>query len=147
MNYSEEIKEYYDKNDEDEVFSILSEYCGPDKDSVLAGILKLSQGSIEGVKYHTKIAQTDYRDILYWIELENEDRLKAKIDGMTVNERLYHLNLFNKYDIAIAEKDEEKLREILVKCHLDEKNISAIVTAKISPEKIVSCQNPIQQKS
>jgi hypothetical protein len=47
--------------------------------------------------------------------------------GMTVNERLYLSGLFDEFDIAVATRDEEKLREILKQIFLSEENINAIV--------------------
>lgn len=58
------------------------------------------------------------------------DRFKGLIiqslQGMTVNERLFNLGLFDQFDDAVARGDKAQLRAILFKCFLDQDNIEAI---------------------
>ena len=48
---------------------------------------------------------------------------------MTVNERLYELNLVEEFDAARAAKDIDKIEEILVRARVDRASIQAIVDA------------------
>ena len=63
------------------------------------------------------------------------DRFKElfvrSIHGMTVNERLFNLGLFDDFDAAVEKKDEARLRAVLFKCFLDEANIQAIIDNEI----------------
>lgn len=129
-----EIEKYFGGNDVSIVNTMLSEYDGPEKERVKSAILKLSQGSVDGIKYHLECAMKDYRDVLYWVENpdEAEEGFKKLIGGMTVNERLYHLNMFDEFDMAVSEGDENKLRLILGKCLLSEENINELVSSKIN---------------
>ncbi len=40
--------------------------------------------------------------------------------GMTVNERLFALGLFDEWDSAVASRDRQKMTDILQKLHLGE---------------------------
>jgi len=129
-----EIKKYFPEKDALAVQEVLSTYIGNEQDRVQLAILELAKGSIDGVKYHTDCAQKDYRDVIYWSEYPNEaeEAFKKLISGMTVNERLSHLNLFDEFDAAIAERSVEKLQEILEKCLLDKEDINAIIKTEIN---------------
>lgn len=49
------------------------------------------------------------------------------IHGMTVNERLFNLGSLEDFDAAVEQKDEPKIRAVLFKCFLDEKDIEVII--------------------
>lgn len=49
------------------------------------------------------------------------------LEGMTVNERLYELNLIREFDAACAVKDVERIREILLLARVDPPSIQAII--------------------
>ena len=51
------------------------------------------------------------------------------LDGMTVNERLYELNLLEEFDAARSTKDIGKLEEILLRARVDRASIQAIIEA------------------
>lgn len=53
------------------------------------------------------------------------------LKGMTVNERLYHLELFEEYDKAVDTQDADSLREVLAQLHIGGENIEEIIKAKI----------------
>jgi len=59
------------------------------------------------------------------------DRFKGLIiqslQGMTVNERLYNLGLFDQFDDAVARGDKAQLMAILFKCFLAQNNVEAII--------------------
>lgn len=57
------------------VLEVLSGYTGPEAARVVWDILKLSNGSSERVKDYLHVAQTDYRDVLYWAEYYDTDPL------------------------------------------------------------------------
>lgn len=42
------------------------------------------------------------------------------ISGMTVNERLAHLGLFQAFDTAVAQRDMQAMLEVLRQAHLSE---------------------------
>ena len=123
----------FDEKDIDTAISILRTYNGPESKRVRKAVIKLALGSIDGLKYYTECANKDYRDVLYWAEYpdEAEQALKNILGGMTVNERLFHLDLFDQYDSAVIQKDENKLREILLKCQLSNDSIEEIIKTKI----------------
>ncbi len=54
------------------------------------------------------------------------------IHGMTVNERLFNLGLLDDFDAAVAKKDESRIRAVLYKCFLDEKNIKDIISSELN---------------
>jgi hypothetical protein len=54
------------------------------------------------------------------------------LGGMTVNERLYHLGLFQDYDQAVDAQDPERLRAVLSHLHIGTENIEAIIKTKIT---------------
>jgi len=127
------LLKYFDEKNISKALSILSSYEDSETKRVKKVIIKLAAGSIDGLKYFTDCANKDYRDVLYWAEYpdEAENFLKKLYGGMTVNERLFHLNLFDQFDSAIKKKDENMLREVLKKCHLSEDNIEGIVKINI----------------
>jgi len=55
------------------VIELLSGYTGPERDRVVWDILELSKGSLEKAREYLKVAQTDYRDVLYWAEHYDSD--------------------------------------------------------------------------
>jgi hypothetical protein len=38
------------------------------EDRVLRAVLTLSEGDLERLRYYAEVAETDYRDVLYWAE-------------------------------------------------------------------------------
>ena len=134
MIKNSEIRKYFTKNEVLIVQELLSTYKGNEEDRVQKAILKLAKGSVDGVKYHVQCAIEDYRDILYWAESPNEaeEGFKSLIAGMTVNERLFHLNLMDDFDAAVANKDQSTIREVLIKCFLSNEDINAIIKSKIN---------------
>ena len=62
----------------------------------------------------------------------SENLSPEDLKGMTVNERLYHLGLFNEYDQAIESQDIEKLRIVLTQLHIGSENIEEIIKTKLS---------------
>lgn len=134
MIKNSEISKYFTENDVLIVQEALSIYKGSEESRVQKAILQLAKGSIEGVKYHVECALKDYRDILYWAEYpeESEEAFINHISGMTVNERLFHLNLMDDFDTAAANKDESTIREVLIKCMLSDEDINAIIKSKIN---------------
>ena len=71
------------------VIELLNAYSGPESGRVTWDILELSKGSLENVRYFTKAAQIDYRDILYWAEYyENDPMLRGRDPKQLVEEIL-----------------------------------------------------------
>ena len=61
-------------------------------DRVLRAVLTLSEGDLERLRHYSEVAETDYRDVLYWAETprqseesrtyeEVRDRLKLPPEG------------------------------------------------------------------
>ena len=72
---------------------LLMSYTGKETDRVRTAIALLSKDDIQKMEHFINRANQDYRDVLWWAEIqEEEERQKAALRGMTVNERLYHLN-------------------------------------------------------
>jgi hypothetical protein len=62
---------------------------------------------------------------------EFKSLLTQSIHGMTVNERLSTLGLFDDFDRAVEDRDESRLRAILSKCFLDKESIQAIIAQEL----------------
>lgn len=60
--------------------------------------------------------------------------LIQSLQGMTVNERLFNLGLFDQFDNAVARSDKTQLRAILFKCFLGQDNIEAIINKYLKKE-------------
>ena len=52
---------------------------------------------------------------------------QPSLEGMPVNERLFTLGLFDKFDDAVSRRDFRVLREILEKCMYEESEIKEII--------------------
>lgn len=135
-NMKDHLIKYFDNKDINEAVSILNKYNGSESERVRKAVVKLSYGSIEGLKYYIECAIRDYRDVLYWAEYPNEagEALKKLLGGMTVNERLFHLELFDQFDAAVKQKNKNALKLILKKCHLSDENIEEIIKRKFDTE-------------
>ena len=64
----------------DLVIELLQNYTGPEPARVQWDILELSRGCVESLKAYVRVAQTDYRDILYWAEYYKDDPLMKDRD-------------------------------------------------------------------
>ena len=51
--------------------------------------------------------------------------------GMTVNERLFVSGLFDEFDKAVNERDENAMRAILEQVYLTSENIKAIIRSEL----------------
>ncbi|HRH37491.1 MAG TPA: hypothetical protein PK760_04055, partial [Flavobacteriales bacterium] len=52
----------------------------------------------------------------------------SELGGMTVNERLFHMGLFEEFDLAISRQDVARLQEILALLEIGQENTNAIIT-------------------
>ena len=110
---------------------LLMSYSGPEPNRVRTAIATLAKDDLQKVKYFLKRAHEDYRDVLWWAEIQKEeDRKKAALRGMTVNERLSHLDLFPAWDAAITARDRAGASTILRKCELSALDIERIIDAQ-----------------
>jgi hypothetical protein len=71
----ERISTEFLPSDQAVVIELLSGYSGPEAGRVTWDILQLSKGSLENVRRYLQVAQTDYRDVLYWAEYYDTDPL------------------------------------------------------------------------
>jgi len=111
---------------------LLMSYTGKETDRVRTAIALLSKDDIQKMEHFINRANQDYRDVLWWAEIqEEEERQKAALRGMTVNERLYHLNLFSAWDTAISRRDRASASAILQKCEIPNSDIDKILDAEI----------------
>jgi len=69
----ERIRQEFRSADWNCVVELLASYSGPESDRVRWDILELSKGKVEKITEYVKVAQTDYRDILYWAEYYTND--------------------------------------------------------------------------
>ena len=74
------ISKEFSVSDQAVVIELLSTYSGPEAGRVVWDILQLSKGSLESIRYYLKVAQADYRDILYWAEYYDTDPLVSGHD-------------------------------------------------------------------
>src|SRR5687768_8310943 len=95
---------------------LLMSYSGPEPDRVRTAIAALAKDDLQKMEHFLKRAQKDYWDVLWWADIqEEEDRKKAALQGMTVNERLSHLDLFPAWDAAIGAGDRAGASAVLRK--------------------------------
>ena len=110
---------------------LLMSYAGPEPDRVRTAIAKLAKDDIQKIDQYLSSAQRDYRDVLRLADVqEEEDRKKAALRGMTVNERLFELKLFPEWDAAVAAKDRARASVILKKCELSDSDVERIIDAQ-----------------
>ena len=69
----ERVANEFSASDQVLVIESLSGYSGPEAERVAWDILKLSKGNLESVRRYLQVAQTDYRDVLYWAEYYDTD--------------------------------------------------------------------------
>lgn len=107
---------------------MLMSYSGPEQDRVRTAVAKLAKDDLQKMEHYLSRAQQDYRDVLWWADIqEEEDRKKAALRGMTVNERLFELKLFTAWDAAISAKDRAAAAAILRKCELSDSDVERIL--------------------
>src|SRR5437879_2952587 len=106
-------------------------YSGPEPDRVRTAIATLAKDDLQKMEHFLKRAHEDYQDVLWWADIQKEeDRRKAALHGMTVNERLSHLELFPAWDAVIAARDRAGASAILRKCELSDSDIERIIDAQ-----------------
>jgi hypothetical protein len=71
----ERIAKDFSASEQASVIELLGSYSGPEIGRVTWDILQLSNGSLENVRQYVQVAQTDYRDVLYWAEYYDSDLL------------------------------------------------------------------------
>jgi|GEM_PF-872378 len=109
---------------------LLMSYSGPQPDRVRTAVAKLAKDDLQTMEHYLSCAQQDYRDVLWWADIqEEEDRKKAALRGMTVNERLFELKLFPTWDAAVTTKDRAAAATILKKCELSDSDVERIIDA------------------
>lgn len=61
-----------------------------------------------------------------WREFKNSYE-RFSLDSMTVNERLFALNLLDDFDAAVISGDRARIKALLQRTYVDEKLIDAII--------------------
>ena len=69
----ERVSRDFQDSDRAAVVQLLESYVGTESDRVRWDILELSEGGLGKVRDYIKVAQTDYRDILYWAKYYKDD--------------------------------------------------------------------------
>jgi hypothetical protein len=69
----ERIAKEFPVSEQAAVIELLSSYSGPEAGRIAWDVLKLSKGTLEGVRHFLQEAKTDYRDVLYWAEYYDTD--------------------------------------------------------------------------
>ena len=79
----------FQDSDRDAVLQLLESYVGRESDRVRWDILELSKGNVGRVREYIQVAQTDYRDVLYWAEYyEDDPTLRGRDPKQMVDEIL-----------------------------------------------------------
>ena len=87
------IRQEFPEPDAATAIASLERYAGPETARVQWDILELSRGDLESLGQYVGIAQTDYRDVLYWAEYYKDDPLmKGRDPKQLVTEILAKLN-------------------------------------------------------
>jgi hypothetical protein len=60
---------------------------------------------------------------------------RDSVDGMTVNERLFHFGLFDKFDSAVRARDSERLVQVLLLAKLSEEAAMQTATTVLANPK------------
>ena len=111
---------------------LLMSYSGPEPDRVRTAVAKLAKDDLKQMEHYLSRARQDYRDVLSWADAqEEEDRKKAALRGMTVNERLFELKLFSAWDAAVAAKDRAAAATILKRCELSDSDVEKVIDAHL----------------
>lgn len=61
---------------------------------------------------------------------------RESVDGMTVNERLFHFGLFDKFDSAVRARDSERLVQVLLLAKLSEEAAMQTATTVLANPKL-----------
>src|SRR6266481_4693684 len=69
----ERISKEFPTSDQAAVIEFLSGYSGPEAGRIAWDVLRLSKGTLDGVRHFVQAAQKDYRDVLYWAEYYDTD--------------------------------------------------------------------------
>ena len=110
----------------------LLSYTGPEPQRVRTAIAALAKDDLERARHFVARANEDYRDILWWAELDAKEQAQlAALGGMTVNERLSHLGLIAEFDAAVARGDADTVKQLLRRCQLTELDVEAAASAAL----------------
>ena len=112
---------------------LLMSYSGPEPDRVRTAIAKLAKDDLQKMEHYLNRAQQDYRDVLWWADIEEEeDKKKTALCGMTVNERLFELKLISEWDAAVAAKNRDAAAAILKRCELSDSDAERVIDAVLN---------------
>lgn len=107
---------------------LLLSYSGPEADRVRAAIAKLAKDDIQKMEHYLAKALDNHLEVIRCADAEDiEETTRRSLQGMTVNERLNELGLFEQWDASLARKDRGEAISILKKCQLSQLNIDRIV--------------------
>lgn len=70
------------------VIALLNSYTGPESQRVVWDILELSKGNMGNARTYVQAAQADYRNVVYWAEHYEEDRLLKSCDSKQMIEEI-----------------------------------------------------------
>ena len=85
-------------------------------------------GAIERLFGNTWVIDNSPFEVAFknW-RLFKEEYEAFALSSMTVNERLFSLELIDAFDIACKEKDEPKIRDVLERARVDNESIDSII--------------------
>jgi hypothetical protein len=110
----------------------LLSYTGPEPERVRTAIAALAKDDLERARHFLARAHEDYRDVLWWAELDAKEQAQlAALGGMTVNERLFHLGLMAEFDAAVVREEPDTVKQLLRRCQLSEADIEAAAAAAL----------------
>ena len=114
---------------------LLLSYSGPKPDLVRTAIAQLAKDDLQKMEQLLAKAHDDHREILRCADMEDmEDAKQSALQGMTVNERLCELGLFDQWDASVAKKDRAKAISILKKCQLSQLDIERIINSEFQDD-------------
>ena len=98
----------------DELGRLLMSYSGAEPNRVRTAIATLAQDDTQKMKHYLALACQDYRDVLRLADIKmEEDRKKAELRGMTVNERLAVCGVISKWDDAARRRNRAEMIAVL----------------------------------
>jgi hypothetical protein len=110
----------------------LLSYTGPEPARVRTAIAALAKDDLEKARHFVARANEDYRDVLWWAELDAKEKAElVALGGMTVNERLSRLGLIAEFDAAVVRGEADTVKQLLRRCQLSEVDVEAVASAAL----------------
>jgi hypothetical protein len=114
---------------------LLLSYSGPEPDLVRTAIARLAKDDLQQMEHLLAKAHDDYREVLRCADKEEmENAAEGALQGMTLNERLWKLGLFDQWDTSVAKRDRPGAISILKKCQLSQLDIERTINSELQDD-------------